>query len=134
MNTTRELYTIFVYGTLRKGFRNHRYLQNTIFIGLAKTVGQYQLRQTIIPYVSKFQQEGKTQITGEIYQLTKAQLQPVDRLEGHPHFYRRELIPVQLDSGKKIMAWVYFCEEGYGTINTTGDFAQSVNSSVFANL
>ncbi|MGH7295035.1 MAG: gamma-glutamylcyclotransferase family protein [Polyangiaceae bacterium] len=41
--------------------------------------------------------DGATSVTGELYDVDERTLGAVDRLEGHPHFYRRA--PVHLLGG-----------------------------------
>ena len=115
----------FVYGTLRRNFSNHRYLEQARFLGNARTQEAYQLRQGIIPYVAEHAEEGRTQIVGEVYAVTKSQLRELDRPEGHPHFYERKQVLVLLDNGERLDAWLYFCERGEGSINYSGDFANT---------
>ena len=119
-----NLINVFVYGTLRKGFGNHRHVKEAQFLGRARTQRAYQLRQSIIPYVSEFKEEGKTQIIGEVYVVTKTQLERIDHLEGHPRFYQRKEVQVLLENGLQLNAWLYFCERGKGVINRSGDFSE----------
>ena len=109
---------VFVYGTLRKGYWNHHILENSRFIGLAITKDKYSLFADGIPYVVKIP---LTQIKGEVYEVDSDTLERLDALEGHPNFYKRELIDVILD-GKTIKAWIYFYPYKKGKLIESGDF------------
>ena len=40
--------------------------------------------------------DGEGDVDGEVYRINDGHLDPLDRLEGHPTFYRRESRPVYL--------------------------------------
>ena len=109
---------VFVYGTLRKGFGNHYLLRDSKFIGYGITKEKYSLYVDGIPYVVKIP---NTQIKGEVYEVDKHTLDELDELEGHPDFYRRELIDV-IVNGKTIKAWIYFFPYPKGELIKSGDF------------
>ncbi|MDQ7056677.1 MAG: gamma-glutamylcyclotransferase family protein [Persephonella sp.] len=110
---------VFVYGTLRKGFWNHSFLGNSRFLGYGKTKEKYSLYADSIPYVVK---EPLTQIKGEIYEVDDETLQRLDELEGHPSFYKRELVDVITEDGKLIKAWIYFYPYKNGHLIQSGDY------------
>lgn len=114
---------IFVYGTLRKGFGNHMYLEKAEFLGMARTKEKYTMRVSGIPIpcVSK---EPTSHIIGEVYKVNEIELMNIDSLEGHPNWYKRELVRVVLSSGKELEAWMYFNENGEGEIVKSGDFSK----------
>ena len=109
---------VFVYGTLRKGYWNHRLLENSKFIGEAITKEKYSLYANGIPYVVK---TPKTQIKGEVYEVDIETLKRLDQLEGHPDFYYREKTDI-LINGKPIKAWIYFYPYQKGKIIPSGDY------------
>lgn len=101
--------TVFVYGTLKRGFHNHnRHLANsgTTFLGKASTISKYDLVVMGLPYL--LPGEGEHRVRGELYEVSDAVLASLDRLEGHPTFYQRHQIYVQPDEGAPVIAWVYF--------------------------
>ena len=56
--------------------------------------------------------EGEDQVKGELIIIDKAHqkeaLESMDILEGHPDFYRREMVKVkEINSGKNHQAWTY---------------------------
>lgn len=87
-----------VYGTLRKGYGNHRLLVNSKFLSEAKLRGtMYSLGP--FPAVSL---HGNTDLKLELYEVDEDTLQSLDYLEGHPNFYMRQ--KVETSEGP---AWVY---------------------------
>ena len=51
-------------------------------------------------------------VKGEVYSVSPECLtRSLDRLEGHPNFYRREHRAVTLADGSTVFAWVYRCRE-----------------------
>ncbi|MFC1743338.1 gamma-glutamylcyclotransferase family protein [Candidatus Riflebacteria bacterium] len=121
---------VFVYGTLRKGFGNHKYyLKGSPFIGTGKTVEKYAMYATSIPYV--VQGEGLSRISGEVYRVDSETLDNLDSLEGHPDFYCREITEIEMDDGSIIRAWLYFYPETKGWLIESGDFKD--NFSEFHN-
>lgn len=100
---------IFVYGTLRKGFGNHRRFLNNPgaeFIGNAVTKEKYAMYASGIPFVNK--NHKVSNIKGEVYLVDLYVLKNIDALEGHPDWYYREKVDCILDDGKEIKAWIYF--------------------------
>lgn len=99
------MHKVFVYGSLKQGFHNFRLLHDAPFIGVDKTKG------TLLDLGSfpGLLAEGQTTIHGEVYEVDGRSLARLDRLEGHPDFYKREFHT--LESGQQ--AWVYFINEGY---------------------
>lgn len=79
---------LFVYGTLKKGGANHKFLKDS------KYVSQYCLNNHILidlgygfPYMIK----GDGSVLGEVYEINQKTLNNIDRLEGHPNHYKRYL-------------------------------------------
>lgn len=89
---------IFVYGSLMKGFGNHRLLEKSRFICDAKTRPEFKMFSIsgAYPGVSA---EGSTAIHGELYEVDEETLARLDQLEGHPHFYRRTTIALDCVKG-----------------------------------
>ena len=82
--TTRDL---FVYGTLMRGERNHRLLAEAEFVGEARTVAGFTMIDLgAFPGVVA---HGEGVVVGELFRVDAETLLAVDRLEGHPRFYRR---------------------------------------------
>jgi len=95
---------VFVYGTLKKGFRNAFYLQDARFLGEFSTDPVYSMYNFgTYPAVSEL---GKTAIEGEVYEISRAQLEQIDRLEWCPEFYQRVMIQTRFGE-----AWMYVVSE-----------------------
>ena len=112
-----------VYGTLRKGFHNNSLLKDSEYIGNGKTVNKYCLRASGIPYLSK---EPKHNVVIDLYKVDKDLLEGrIDSLEGHPRWYKRELIDVSV--GNEIYkAWIYFNETDKPVIES-GNYEELFN-------
>lgn len=99
--------TIFVYGTLRWGEGNHGLLAGAKPLGAGRTVE----RMTLLnlggcPAV--IAEAGPGPIVGELYEVDGATLQRLDRLEGYPRVYDREQFVIETESGRHVVAWMYF--------------------------
>lgn len=89
---------LFVYGTLKKGFHNHRFLENQKFVGNGTTEDKYLLyKKFTLPYLSdaKEAQEYGHQVKGEVYSITN--IREIDSLEGVPFHYKATLGIVKID-------------------------------------
>jgi gamma-glutamylcyclotransferase (GGCT)/AIG2-like uncharacterized protein YtfP len=119
---------VFVYGTLRRGFANHRFLAGARFVGPGRTVESHGLYvEAGIPYLAA--REGRYPVVGEVYAVDAAILAGLDELEEHPRVYARRPAPVVLDDGRRLTAWVYFANEPLGTPLASGDFADVKGAS-----
>ena len=95
---------LFVYGTLKKGFRNAVYLENARCLGEFITDPVYAMYDFgNYPAVSEM---GKTAIKGEVYEIDEELLASIDQLEWYPEFYQRMLIETSYGS-----AWMYVVNE-----------------------
>lgn len=118
---------IAVYGTLRKGFGNHRVLGDSKLISSGWTKDKYKLTASGIPFVTKNEEISKVKV--EVYDVSPEQLPVVDSLEGYDpnnhdgSWYKRTLIPVTLDNGDEIQASIYLGDGDGKTLIETGDYA-----------
>lgn len=99
---------VFVYGTLKDGFSNNRLLKDAEFISRGCTILPYRMYETGgFPVVFQEHQDGN--VSGECYAVTDEQLKRLDSLEGHPNFFERREIAVDLgDTGIQQTCWMYF--------------------------
>lgn len=101
----------FVYGTLKRGFGNNRLLDGAKYIGKAITPPEYTM--VSLGGFPGVIHSGQTVVSGEIWEVDDPmQTLRVDRLEGHPNFYRREEVPVQTADGVE-NAWIYLLPDTY---------------------
>ncbi|MDY6992446.1 MAG: gamma-glutamylcyclotransferase family protein [Pseudomonadota bacterium] len=101
-------HNVFVYGTLKKGYRYHHWLQ-----GLR---GQPAVAPKIDLYAGPhypFAVRGQGQAQGELYRVTDMVLAQLDQLEGHPHDYHRELTWVIVPHQRQFNAWIYLNAQAY---------------------
>lgn len=95
---------LFVYGTLKQGFRSNKFLQNSKYIGIAKTkpiYGMYAFRgyPALItqPLAIISEVKAESSILGELYEVNESTLQQLDVYEGvESNLFKRQLI--ELDS------------------------------------
>lgn len=100
---------LFAYGTLQRGGRYHALLEqcHAEFVGTGELVTAYPL--ILAQYPCLLDQPGKGYcVSGELYRLHQsADWIAIDRLEAHPHEYRRRPEPVRLGAAT-VLAWTYF--------------------------
>jgi gamma-glutamylcyclotransferase (GGCT)/AIG2-like uncharacterized protein YtfP len=85
---------VFFYGSLKRGHYNHGRLAAARFVCDAKTAPEYRLFD-VGYYPAMVEDRAGISIQGEIYEVDDATLASLDRLEGHPDYYRRERINVE---------------------------------------
>lgn len=102
--TETHPHAIFVYGTLKSGHGNNGLIEkhNGKFIAPAKTAQKFLLNGGF-PFVWQVPEAMMSryddlmgQVIGEVYRVTDEGLEACDRLEGHPTFYCRTTIGVEL--------------------------------------
>ena len=100
---------IAVYGTLKKGHGNYySYLhRRSIFMGAGETVNKHPLIVNGLPYLSPQKGIGH-HVQVDVFRVDDTTFKEVDRLEGHPRWYKRESTDIRLKDGKIVSAWVYF--------------------------
>jgi gamma-glutamylcyclotransferase (GGCT)/AIG2-like uncharacterized protein YtfP len=106
------------YGTLRRPYGNSRLVdRKTNWLGEGVTVEMYEMRASGIPFVNK---TPSTNIVVDVWEIDDEQLENCDRLEGHPEWYKRELIDVKIGEDVK-QCWLYF-NDSSAPIVESGDF------------
>ncbi len=94
---------VFVYGTLLAGEPNHRVLAGaTLVADDARTEPAFELRD-LGPFPGLVR-GGSHAVVGEVYEVDDVTLAALDRLEGHPRFYKRSRI--SLDDGALVETYL----------------------------
>jgi gamma-glutamylcyclotransferase (GGCT)/AIG2-like uncharacterized protein YtfP len=84
---------VFVYGTLRRGQRNHYMLRSSPFLGMHVTEPCYTMLDLgSYPAVVR---GGHCAISGELYRVTPPTLATLDELEDYPDRYDRAVITTE---------------------------------------
>jgi gamma-glutamylaminecyclotransferase len=101
-NTTR----VFVYGTLKQGYGNHRVAEPFVEQAETGAVDGFVLYDGGFPMARP---AAGRRVRGELLTLRDPEtaLRRLDMLEGTPTLYTRERVVVALDSGRKVGAWMY---------------------------
>ena len=110
---------VFVYGRLRCGFWKELLLGNAKCLGTARTVHDYALYARTMPYVTL--DEAVSPVWGEVYAVDGHMLRNLDSLMAHPTWYRRHVLPVLLEGGEEVNAWLYTRKGPGGSLVKSGD-------------
>lgn len=101
---------VFVYGTLKRGFGNHRVMIEAggEFVCEGMTATPFPLVEQGLPFLL-FRPGHGHRVEGEIYRVDNLRgWKRLDQLEGHPDFYRRRLIDIESTDGEIRETWTYF--------------------------
>src|SRR5262245_62993260 len=86
---------VFVYGTLKKGFRNHHLLETSkLVVADVLTSRRYRMLDVGFPVLLPKGNGTEGLVKGEVYEVDAETLQQLDRLEGEGRMYHREVIEV----------------------------------------
>lgn len=85
--------SVFVYGTLMRGEGNHDLLASAEFVGPGQSLPCFELHD--LGAFPGLVANGKDAVEGEIYAVGPDTLARLDKLEGHPKFYRRTTIVLE---------------------------------------
>jgi gamma-glutamylaminecyclotransferase len=96
---------VFVYGSLKRGFRNHHFLATSRFVGTGTTRCCFDLLD--LGYFPAAIKPGMFAIQGELFSVDRHTLKNLDRLEANGVFYRREQHPVIVPETGLVSAWIY---------------------------
>ena len=99
-----ETVKLIVYGTLMSGERNHHFCQNAVSLTPCTITGT--LYDTGYSFPA-FMPEGDGVVNAELIEIPLADWADVDRLEGYPRLYDRQLLQATLADGGKTTGWIY---------------------------
>ena len=102
---------LFVYGSLKKGFDNHKILgKSAKRLGKAKTVSKFGMFEDSFGNYPYLISEPIYKIEGELYEINRKELlEKIDAFEGAPDYYQRKKIKVKSHHGVKY-AYTYLRE------------------------
>jgi gamma-glutamylaminecyclotransferase len=84
------MHRVFVYGSLQRGEANHRMMADARFIARAHTRPAFDLFD--LGSFPAMATNGRTAISGELYDLDDQVLERLDVFEGCPRLYQREFV------------------------------------------
>jgi|HubBroStandDraft_5_1064220.scaffolds.fasta_scaffold71308_1 gamma-glutamylaminecyclotransferase len=96
--------TIFVYGTLKRGCRNHSVFQSAEFVSEAWTEPGFRMVHCGA-YPGMVRAEQGESVCGELYRVDAALLAALDRFEDAPNEYER--VTIRLSDGAEAQAYLY---------------------------
>ncbi|TXH08130.1 MAG: gamma-glutamylcyclotransferase [Spirochaetes bacterium] len=96
------LHKLFVYGSLKRGFGNHRFLSESTFLATTTTADPAYSMLSLGAFPAVVD-GGVDMIQGELYEVDDNTLAQIDMLEGNGRFYER--FQVLLSNGE--VAWMY---------------------------
>ena len=89
---------------MQSGERNHHFCRNAVKITPCTVIGT--LYDTGCGFPA-FQMEGNTSVKAELIEIPIADWAAVDRLEGYPRLYDRQLFTCTLSDGTIDSGWLY---------------------------
>ena len=102
---------VFVYGTLKQGHSNHRIMHMDDESESALVMRDATIKGDLYdlgPFPGAVESKNGGKIVGEVWDVSNQTVRHLDRLEGHPDFYKRKKVPVL---GTNWQAWAYFLPE-----------------------
>lgn len=115
---------VFAYGTLKRDFPNHGVLGDSLFVGVCRTAERFALYSSGIPFAVRG--HPVSQIVGEAYLVNPSTLALLDEIEGHPHWYCRELVNLNFDGGAQKQGWIYLFPHRRGKLIESGEFTKEM--------
>ena len=108
---------LFVYGTLKKGYRANYLLETSNYLGVARTKPYFQLF-SCFTYPALVRSTSGYQISGELYGVTDVQKKVIDDYEGVDYgLYQPESIELEeyellenknLLDGRIVLSYIYY--------------------------
>ncbi len=111
-NSESPLEPVFVYGTLRPPAPHTSPDDSRFYPRIAayvRSVSAARLRHAVLYDVGDFPaaRPGGGVVFGDLLAVDPAALPIMDRIEGHPHFFRRAQVEVETAAGR-VRAWIYW--------------------------
>lgn len=120
-----KLDTLFVYGTLKRGQRNHKYLEGARFLSEGRTLEEYCMYYSDYMKFPIVTWDEVSYIHGELYRVDKDTLDRIDKLESS--IFTREEVLVVLPMSGTIKTWMYisYLEKPDGKLIRSGMWSES---------
>ena len=124
---------LFIYGTLQKGMSNQSFLPDEAIVNRQKATIKGELYWVERGCYPALLLEGHDTIYGELVEIKSeyfaSVLKNCDRLEGHPSFYKREQVNVNLSNGETVECYSYIFKQFplLGSRIYSGNFIQEYN-------
>lgn len=100
-----------VYGTLKRGRGNHALLGDSTFIGEGRTLEHLRMVTRGCPFLYSEEHELGNRVAVEVYEVLDPKVRArVDSLEGHPDWYRRQLIDILMPDASVMKCWCYLMD------------------------
>lgn len=96
------MHRVFVYGSLKRGFRHHDQLAGARFVREARTAPHYAL--VVDGDYPALVEGGATSVAGEVFDVSAAHLAELDGFEEVPDLYVRA--EIELDDGERVLAYL----------------------------
>lgn len=103
---------LFVYGTLKRGCKNHHLMSAGTYLGDARTAPGYRLHDLGDFPGMVVDATDTAGVTGEVWSVSAAALARLDAFEGVPEgLYRRERVPLLPPfAGTEVHTYLYACD------------------------
>lgn len=137
MTTVKQLFKVFVYGTLKKGEPNYHWL-TTEDNGLAqfmcngKTIEKFPLivaTKYNIPFLLNVPETGHN-INGEIYSIDEKMFANLDELEDYPKLYDRNIFQINGSDGQVQICFSFLWQICHIQIICRGTIGSALKVSV----
>lgn len=109
---------LFVYGTLKRGERNHRLMADQRFLGPAVTAAKYRVIDLGLHPGLISDIENGLSVTGELWEVSDCTLGELDDFEGIPDPFDRRVIEIE---GEERTVQAYFWVRAVPPGAATGD-------------
>lgn len=93
--TGEVFYKVFVYGTLKKGGRLHQCLADSEFIGNDSLKGYHMMDCGSFPAIYDTHATDDNVVHGEVYSCSQKLMGVLDKIEGVPTLYRRQVVQLE---------------------------------------
>jgi gamma-glutamylcyclotransferase (GGCT)/AIG2-like uncharacterized protein YtfP len=101
---------LFVYGTLKRGFRLHHHMRSAQFVAAARTGPGFSLYQ-LDWYPAMVADPDGAGVSGELFEVPEALLAVLDEVECVPELYLRLEVPLVQQDGVPAQALAYVYQQ-----------------------